>query len=348
MYGPTSGLGWPMHYRYPPLFLLLFAPLAALPVRWGAALWVTLKIAVLVLLLRAMLRRLQPGRTGGADWSLWAGFLFIIPYLVEEFRYGNAQFFVLALTATSLLLARDRPILSAGSLALAVSLKVWPVFFVPYLAARRDWRVAAFTLGFIVLLTLLPSFYFGFPGNLDLIRQWVSQESQIQLGSTEIWFPNQPLRGVLMRYLTVIDYSQVPDSNYEQVHIAQLDPRLVRTIWIIVAAAGYVALLIYADRRRHTDGRLAFCLLAILEPFTQKYALAILLWPALIAASFTAENRVRGLMFLAMALALIQPLTPGSAAQRLFQVLGLDFMAALLLTLAIVAACRKYSEQNSG
>src|SRR5213083_2794580 len=102
VYGAASGLGWPMHYRYPPLFLLLFAPLAALPVRWGAALWVTLKIAVLVPLLRAMLRRLQPGRTGGADWSLWAGFLFIIPYLVEEFRYGNAQFFVLALTATSL------------------------------------------------------------------------------------------------------------------------------------------------------------------------------------------------------------------------------------------------------
>ena len=31
VYGLTSGLGWPMHYRYPPLFLLLFAPLAALP-----------------------------------------------------------------------------------------------------------------------------------------------------------------------------------------------------------------------------------------------------------------------------------------------------------------------------
>ena len=32
VYGLSSGLGWPMHYRYPPLFLLLFAPLAALPI----------------------------------------------------------------------------------------------------------------------------------------------------------------------------------------------------------------------------------------------------------------------------------------------------------------------------
>ena len=30
VYGPTSGLGWPMHYRYPPLFLLLFDTDAAL------------------------------------------------------------------------------------------------------------------------------------------------------------------------------------------------------------------------------------------------------------------------------------------------------------------------------
>src|SRR5256885_14089516 len=35
VYGRTSGLGWPMHYRYPPLFLLLFAPLALLPLAWG-------------------------------------------------------------------------------------------------------------------------------------------------------------------------------------------------------------------------------------------------------------------------------------------------------------------------
>ena len=64
VYGPTSGLGWPMHYRYPPFFLLLFAPLAALPLGWGAAVWVILKMMVLVELLRAMLKRLK-GKFGG-------------------------------------------------------------------------------------------------------------------------------------------------------------------------------------------------------------------------------------------------------------------------------------------
>src|SRR5437762_10354386 len=47
VYGLTSGLGWPMHYRYPPLFLLLFAPFAMLPLGLAAALWVVAKIGVL-------------------------------------------------------------------------------------------------------------------------------------------------------------------------------------------------------------------------------------------------------------------------------------------------------------
>ena len=62
VYGPASGLGWPLHYRYPPLFLLLFAPLSILPLNWGAAVWVLLKVVVLILLLRAMTKRMAETR----------------------------------------------------------------------------------------------------------------------------------------------------------------------------------------------------------------------------------------------------------------------------------------------
>ena len=358
VYGPGSGLGWPMHYRYPPLFLLLFAPLAMVPLGWAAAIWVVGKVAVLVVLLRALERRLKPATTFGPQ-NVVAGFsrryavisfLLITPYLVEEFRYGNAQFFVVALTAASLLLVREKPVLSAASLALGISIKVWPLFFVPYLAARRDWKVAGYTLGFVVVLAILPSLYFGFFGNIDLLGQWFSQESQTQLGNSEIWFPNQSLRGLLTRYLTVVDYSQVPDSNYPQVHIAALDPGLVRWIWLIVAAAAYAAFLVASGRRRNTNGwfdhGLAFCLLPLLEPFTQKYALAVLLWPALIAGFLIAKPGLRILIYLSIVLALVQPLAPGSATQRLLQVLGLDFAVTLFLTAAIAYASHEFAEDS--
>ena len=336
VYGPTSGIGWPMHYRYPPLFLLLFAPLAMLPLGLAAALWVVAKIAVLLCLVQAIKKRVP-------ESAFLISVLFIAPYLIEEFRYGNAQFFVLALTIGGLLLLRERPALAAASLGLAISIKVWPLFFIPYLSVRREWKTVAHTLGFAVFLTLLPALYFGLSGNFDLLKQWFAQESQTQLSKSEIWFPNQSVRGVMMRYLTVIDYSVVPDSNYAHINIATIDPAKVRLLWVIVAGTIYAAFLFLAHRRRKNDGwldhGLAFCLLPLLEPFTQKYALAVLLWPAIAAAGLMNNRPIRVLMYSATVLVMIQPLVPGATAQRLLQVLGLDFAATMLLTIALGTAC---------
>ena len=346
VYGPSSGLGWPMHYRYPPLFLLLFAPLASLPLAWGAAVWVVMKIVVLAVLLKAL--HSPPLRGGEYSFILIAPFLFIAPYLVEEFRYGNVQFFVFALAAAALLIAQKQPLLSASSLALGISIKVWPLFFLPYLAVKRNWKVVGYTAALVAVLAILPSGYFGFGVNLNLLWQWFSQEIHTQLSENEIWFPNQSLRGVLMRSLTAIDYSQVPDSNYAQVNILALDPSLVRWIWLGIVLTAYSGFLFLANRRRSTSGRvehgLAFCLIAILEPFTQKYALAVLLWPAIIASELASKPGFRILLYAATILALIQPLTPGANAQRLLQVFGLDFAAATLLTAALAAACLKCTE----
>ena len=87
------------------------------------------------------------------------------------------------------------------------------------------------------------------------------------------------------------------------------------------------------------DHALAFCLVALLEPFTQKYVMAVLLWPALTAGSLMsppARPALRILIYTATVLALVQPLIPGSNAQRLSQVLGLDFVAASLLCSAYI------------
>ena len=115
---------------------------------------------------------------------------------------------------------------------------------------------------------------------------------------------------------------------------------------MLLAGVAYAVLLLIAARRWTTEGwfehGLAFCMLALLEPFTQKYALAVLFWPALAARLLMNRPRVRILIYAATILALIQPLVPGSAAQRLLQVLGLDFAAAAFLTIAMVIA--SYSE----
>jgi hypothetical protein len=191
---------------------------------------------------------------------------------------------------------------------------------------------------FTVALLLLPSIYFGLDGNLNLMVEWARQEFATQTGQSEIWFPSQSLRGVLMRYLTVIDYSQVPDSNYRLVHIAALDPGAVRWLWMISAVVGYACLLALTSRNhKHFSflpEALAFTTLILFQPFSQKYALVVLLWPALVAGRTRGDGVSgwqRGILYLAAGLAVVQPLISGAAAQRLMQVLGFDFLVTALV-----------------
>src|SRR5260370_7344412 len=172
MYAPQSGMGWPQVYRYPPVFLLLFIPFALLPLRFAAIIWAALKLATLGLLARGLLSRLRTQGLGFQVLSL----LPALPYLAVEFHYGNVQFFIFALVGAALLWADQRPFRAALALALAISVKVWPLFFVPYLGARKRTAVAASALGLTVVLTLLPAGYFGCHPNPSLLRHLTHQE----------------------------------------------------------------------------------------------------------------------------------------------------------------------------
>jgi len=234
------------------------------------------------------------------------------------------------------------PVIAAAALALAISIKVWPLFFVPLLAARREWKAVGWTMAFTVILLLLPSLYFGFGGNLFLLDEWVHQEFSTQTGQTEIWFPSQSLRGVLMRYLTVIDYSQVPDSNYPLVHVTAIAPGVVRMVWLVVAALLYAGLLAIAARKKSAIfgvvEALAFAGLILLEPFSQKYTLVVLLWPAMVAGRLAVKSRAWGMVWAVAGISFVQPLIYGRGAQRLLQVMGLDFLVTALLAAFLVVS----------
>ena len=79
---------------------------------------------------------------------LWtATFLISAPYLIEEFHYGNVHFFIVFLTVLALFFFETgRETLSAAVLALAISIKVFPVFFLPYFLIQRKFRYVALTL----------------------------------------------------------------------------------------------------------------------------------------------------------------------------------------------------------
>ena len=349
LYGPLSGIGWPQYFRYPPFFLLVFLPFALLPYKAAAAVWAALKCVVLYAIVRALGRRLGFPRSG---------FWWLVPvllcggFVLQELGVGNVQLLVFGLAAASLLSLEGHPTWPAFLLALAVSLKVWPLFFAPYLAARRHARVAALTLILIAGFMLLPAAYFGWSDNLHLLREWAAQEWGTGSLGVGTWFPSQSLSGVLQRYLTLMDYSKWPDPNYLQLHFLHLDPRSLPWIWASIAGSAYLGLLWLAREASKTvESRpplllteaLAFCALPLVEPFAHRIAFVVLLWPAMVAGALLARRgfpspRSKMLICAAVAMEGVEPLVPGAKMQRLFQVLGVDFWATCILTAGLLMA----------
>jgi glycosyl transferase family 87 len=344
LYGPESGLGWPQYFRYPPLFILLFVPFALLPLPVAAGAWAAIKLVVLYLLVRTLMQRLRFPATG--YWFLIPLFA-CAPLLIQELRNGNVQFLVFALVAFALLSVEEKPWFASAILGFAVILKVWPLFFVPYLLARRQLRVAAATLLVVAVLAIAPALYFGWSGNIDLLRQWAVQEWGTGSLSNAVWYPSQSLAGVLQNYFSKTDRSRWPDPNYPDVQLLSVNPVALRVLWIAVVGASYLGLLWLARNGTKTSSwmehSLAFAMLPLLQPFAHRIVFVDLLWPMLVVTAMLSRkvfsNRSKFFLYGAVAILVLEPFVPGGHAQRFLQIAGSDFLAACFLATGLTIAC---------
>ncbi len=263
-------------------------------------------------------------------------------------RTGNVQLFVFALVVGALLYVRSRPLLAALFLGLAITVKVWPLFFMPYLAVRRSGSVAGLSVILAALLTLAPAAYCGWSGHFANLEAWFQQESRFARSPGQHWLPSQSVLGLMTRQLTDIDYDSMTDPNYLKINWAELDPRDVWQAWMLLVALGYGSLLWLArytpDRFELPLNGIAFCALILLQPFTHRGTdLVVLLLPAFAAAAFWEKLPPWGrwLFGFAAALALLQLATPGSYWNRVYRVWGIDALLTASLGASLCSVVRE-------
>ncbi len=343
MYGPNQEFGWPMIYRYPPLFLCLFRPFASLSLSVAQGIWVGLEILLLGPLLWVWYHRYSPARLGPA---LGISALLLLPYLLYELQVGNVQLFLVEMVCFALLLCDEHPFVTSLLLGLATAIEVWPGFILPFLAARGRgrWRIGVQSLAAAGVFTVLPGVWLGWNNLFHLLKQWFLQEKQINAQLGDRWYVSQSLRGVMLRYFTRMDYSGLPDQNYRHVNLFSLPPWEVRQFWLMLAIVlGLLALVwIYRCANDGAAHSIFFCSLLIIQPNVGRAAFVTLLWPILYAGIVLTDQKTsrptRWVLVGAAALAVLEPLAPGAASQRLAQVLGIDFVGVLVpLTIAHLA-----------
>lgn len=164
-------------FYYSPLFALLGIPLSYLPPRVTALLYIAVEAVLLgaSLILIKRWTRYQVGRTS-LGILFWLTFLLaFLNTVLGQFHQGNVSlpiFFLCLMSGYSYLFGHRR--LSAAWLAFAINIKIFPAFLVGFALLRRDWRYCSWLAAFLLLLFLAPALYFGWDGNWQLHREFLT------------------------------------------------------------------------------------------------------------------------------------------------------------------------------
>ena len=358
LYAPDFARGVVMDYRYLPFFILAFAPLSFAPYPVAAWVWHLLNTAAIALAITSiasMYSGLSYNRT--KVWTV--AFLVVVPYFAMALDYGNVQLIVTALMFFGLSLAlRGRDLPAAALLAVAITVKIVPALTLPYFAVTRRFTLLGLVLIITAVLNLLPSIYFGVPGNRDLIARWydhviVGQEFHEANGPI-----NLSLKGQLQRTFTEVDYTQRVDGDhrYAAVNVAALSTSTVDRAWMAISACLFIGglVLIWVSARTSdstnqeategTDVRLAalqigllICVMLFVGPLTSKVYLVALLWPVVAVGVVAWDHAaVRRALIAVAILSSALPLLPGRTMQRLLLVAGTDFYVSTAI-LGLVA-----------
>ena len=309
--GPSQG------FRYAPAVAFLFLPLGWLPLEAAALVFYVLKLAAAWYMGVTVAR--HAGLTERRRAVLIAAFLVVGGYIAEEFRFGNAHFFSVAL----MVFAFDRAeagwiVAPAAALAVAIAMKLTPLALLAYFALRRRTALCMATVAMLAFLVVAPAGVMGWSGNLrqlDAFRTYAFEK--VDEGD------NYSLRGALVRYLAP-GYS---DVSHVQANVAELSPAAITGIWLIgLAALGLFALA----AMWHDDG----------DPVVRLLEFSIVMTGILLASPHTQRRYYVALYVPVVALVALLLRTPREPDRRML-LTGLIATAAPATVLPLVFGGRR-------
>jgi hypothetical protein len=172
-------------FKYLPSSALLYLPLSFLPLDAAKAIWYFLVAICLCSLVYVSNKILHLEEKKPV-------YLFIFPPLIlskfflRELHLGqiNALVTVILLFMIWFLIPEKKALplhreTYAGLLwGLATALKPYALIFLPYFLLKKKWKTVLSGLGFLLLTLLVPSVFYGFRGNMNLLKEWISTLSR--------------------------------------------------------------------------------------------------------------------------------------------------------------------------
>ena len=188
-------------FYYSPLFAIALAFFGALELKTAAVLW-----GVVMVVTTSGLGLLSYRTAPPESRVTIAGFLllFLTSFpILHNFKWGQVSVLLVLLIVASLIAyERGRVVPSAILLALAVSIKYYPVIFVAYFIIHRDWKfVLIFVVSLFTCVFLVPALVIGTENTVQFVKQLLVESGEAQLSAGGV--NSQNLKNVLARLIPV-------------------------------------------------------------------------------------------------------------------------------------------------
>jgi alpha-1,2-mannosyltransferase len=210
-----------LQFKYSPAAAVFFAPLALIPYEGAKVVWYILELVFLGGILLFCRRLLPTGATRTVPLFIWT-FLIELKFLARELELGQVNLFLLfSLTLMIYCIVRGKEggagILWGGSLLF----KPYALVFLPYFLLKKKFRALVAGIATSVAGLALPVAFFGFEGNLAVLKEWPATLSKSTSGLLAS-FDNASLYGFLLKA-----FPSLPK---------QLSGALFLTVFLVLAA----------------------------------------------------------------------------------------------------------------
>lgn len=205
-------------------------------------------------------------------------FAILLKFLMDNLANVQINTYMLLMVILSVFLFTKEKYHWAGLLlAISISLKVYPIFFLIYFLFKREFRVVGWTLLFIALLNSVTIVYWGAEKAIGYYVTWATEI----VGKTDFAnHKNQSLLGAFYRFFT----SEDPSHNM-YVNIMDLSIERMKSLYygIVVLAAVFPAIVTRKKLQQKSglsallEYALFFMIIPILSPLSWK-AYFILPW----------------------------------------------------------------------
>ncbi|MFC2168989.1 glycosyltransferase family 87 protein [Acidobacteriota bacterium] len=181
-------------FKYSPFSAILYWPLSYLPLTLAKAIWYFL-ILFSVVLIGYSCRRLIGLSKDSSIWISVLPFLILTKYFLRELDLGqiNALITLILLLMVGYLVSDEREksrwkeIYAGGMWGFALALKPYALIFLPYFIIKKKWKALTSGLFFLSVALLLPSLFYGFKGNLFVLKEWKRSLSQSTPTLLDTW-----------------------------------------------------------------------------------------------------------------------------------------------------------------